>query len=394
MSIVIAILILGFIIFVHEGGHFIVAKFFKVPVREFSIGMGPRILSKVIHNTRYSLKAFPFGGSCAMIGEDPAGSGDFTEEEDVVVDDEKGTITFDGVTFTKEEIDKNNFSVISPLKKFFICLAGPFMNFVLAFIFALFIVSKVGFDIPYISAVSPNSAASSATPFEIIAGDKIVGLEIPNAVEKVYSYRDIALFLQLNNEAIMKYNYPLIITIERKNDDKIETVKTVVYPKVDENTNRVVIGLSFENVYKKANNVVEIVKYAYDELNFYVRTTIMSLRMLIKGQLKMSDVSGPVGTVAVMGTAIDEANGVNIESAIYTIFMLIVLISSNLGVMNLLPIPALDGGRIVFAVIEMIIGRPINKKVEASFNAVTMILLLLFMLWIFGLDIYKLIAVN
>ena len=394
MSIVISILILGFIIFVHEGGHFIVAKFFNVPIREFSIGMGPRILTKVIHNTRYSLKAFPFGGSCAMIGEDPAGSGDFTEEENVVVDDEKGTITFDGVTFTKEEIDKNNFSVISPIKKFFICLAGPFMNFILAFIFAIFIVSKAGFDIPYITAVSPNSAASTATPIEILPGDKIVGLEVPNAFEKVYSYRDVILFLQLNNEAIIKYNYPLIITLERKNDDKLETIKTVVYPKADENTNRVVIGLSFENVYKKANNVVEVIKYAYDELNFYVRTTIMSLRMLIKGQLKMSDVSGPVGTVAVMGTAIDEANGVNIESAIYTIFMLIVLISSNLGVMNLLPIPALDGGRIVFAVIEMIIGRPINKKVEASFNAVTMILLLLFMLWIFGLDIYKLIAVN
>ena len=85
MSIVLALLVLGLIIIVHEFGHFFVAKLFKVPVREFSIGMGPRIFSKVINNTRYSLKALPIGGSCAMIGEDAAGSGDFTQVEGVEV---------------------------------------------------------------------------------------------------------------------------------------------------------------------------------------------------------------------------------------------------------------------------------------------------------------------
>ena len=118
----------------------------------------------------------------------------------------------------------------------------------------------------------------------------------------------------------------------------------------------------------------------------------MSLRLLIRGKLSAKDVSGPVGTVAVMGDAIDTAKSGGLISILYTLASLIVLISANLGVMNLLPIPALDGGRIVFAAIEMIMGRPIDKNIEGFANAVTMILLLIFMIWIFGMDIYKLMS--
>ena len=385
MGVIIAILALGFIIFVHEFGHFMMAKLFKVPVREFSIGMGPRILSKIINNTRYSLKVFPFGGSCAMIGEDSAGSGDFTEAEDVKID-ENGLIDFDGVKFTKEEIDKYNFSAISPVKKFFICLSGPFMNFLLAFLLSIFLVSQVGFDVPIISNIADDSAASLATPIGFQQGDEILELEIPGEKEKVIAYRDVALFMQLNNDVFIEKNYPLAITFKRDN----ETYKTVVYPKYDEEGKRAVIGISFGLAEDKPVGIINTLKLAAKESYFYIKTTVMSLRLLIRGKLGAKDVSGPVGTVAVMGDAIDTARSGGLISILYTIASLIVLISANLGVMNLLPIPALDGGRIVFATIEMIIGRPIDKNIEGFANAVTMILLLIFMMWIFGLDIYKL----
>ena len=385
MGVIIAILALGFIIFVHEFGHFMMAKFFKVPVREFSIGMGPRILSKVINNTRYSLKVFPFGGSCAMIGEDSAGSGDFTEADDVKID-ENGLMDFDGVKYTKEEIDKYNFSAISPVKKFFICLSGPFMNFLLAFLLSIFLVSQAGFDVPIISNIVEGSAASLASPVSLKSGDEIIELEVPGEKEKVIAYRDVALFMQLNNDLFVEKNYPLAITIKRDN----EIYKTVVYPKFDEESKRALIGISFGLADNRPVGIVNTIKLAFKELYFYVKTTVMSLRLLIRGKLSAKDVSGPVGTVAVMGDAIDTAKGGGLISILYTIASLIVLISANLGVMNLLPIPALDGGRIVFAAIEMIIGRPIDKNVEGFANAVTMILLLIFMIWIFGMDIYKL----
>lgn len=387
MSIIIAILILGLIITIHELGHFIVAKIFKVPVREFSIGMGPRIYSKVIKNTRVSIKALPIGGSCALIGEDDAGSGDFTHVDGVKIG-EDGIYDFEGVKFTKEEIEKNNFSAIAPYKKFFICLAGPFMNFLLAFLLSFVLVTSIGYDLPIISSVAENSAATAAKPNALMKGDEIIKLSIPGESESIISYRDLALFMQLNNDDIVKNNYPLVITYKRGND----ILNTVVYPKLDVEQNRAIIGISFEDLYKKPHGMIETSFFAMKEFYFYIKTTVMSLRMLIRGKLGAKDVSGPVGTVAVMGNVISEAQKFSFLSTILTIITMTVLISANLGVMNLLPIPALDGGRIVFAVIEMISGKPVNKDLESFANAITMVLLLIFMMWIFGMDIYKLLT--
>ena len=387
MSIIIAILGLGLIITVHELGHFFMAKLFKVPVREFSIGMGPRLVSKVINNTRYSLKVLPFGGSCAMIGEDAAGSGDMIEYDDIKID-ENGLYDFEGVKYSKEDLDKYNFRAISPVKKFLICLAGPSMNFLLAFLLAFVLVSRIGFDVPIISNVTEGSAAANAKPISLEKGDEIVGFELPDEKESIICYRDLAVFMQLNNDDILKNNYPLVVTLKREG----ATFKTVVYPTFDETYNKAMIGISFEDMYQMPKNFFDTCKFAAKEFYFYIKTTIMSLRMLIRGKLGANQISGPVGTVAVMGSAINEASAISLSSMIYTLITLVVLISANLGFMNLLPIPALDGGRIVFAAIEMITGKPLNKDVEGFANTVTMLLLLIFMIWIFGMDIYKLLS--
>ena len=387
MGILIAIIALGLIIFIHELGHFMLAKLFKVPVREFSIGMGPRIWTTIWHNTRYSLKAFPLGGSCAMIGEDSAGSGDFTEVEDVKID-ENGLYDFDGVKYSKDDIDKYNFSAISPVKKFIICVSGPFSNFLLAFLLSIFLVQQVGFDVPVINEVAKGSAAELATPTPLMSGDRIVSLATPDDKESVIAYRDVLIFMQLNNDDFVAKKHPLVVTIEREKKE----YKTLLYPKYDEESSKALIGITFKSETSKPSNIIETFKMAGKEVYFYIKTTVMSLRLLMRGKLKTRDISGPVGTVAVMGDAIESASSGGVIDVIYTLFSLIVLISANLGVMNLLPIPALDGGRIVFAAIEMISGRPIDKNIEGFANTVTMVLLLIFMVWIFGMDIYKLLS--
>ena len=156
MSIVLALLALSFLVFFHELGHFLAAKFFKVGVLEFSIGMGPRILSGVFHNTRYSIKLLPLGGSCAMLGEDAAGSGDFLT---VKGEEEEDILDFDGVVFAKEDIDKYSFEKKPAWQRFIICFGGVFHNFLLAFVLAIILTINIGTEFPIIGAATVQTPA-------------------------------------------------------------------------------------------------------------------------------------------------------------------------------------------------------------------------------------------
>ena len=384
MSILISIIALSVIIFIHELGHFLVSKFFGVPVREFSIGMGKRIFSFVKGNTRYSLKLLPLGGSCALIGEDASGSGDFTDNIGII-DKEKNTIDFEGVVYDIDYIKNNNFSVISPIKKFLIALSGPLSNFLLALILSLIIVFNVGYDKPIITGVVENGAASVAVPYELKPNDVITELKIYNDKMSINSYRDILFFMTINNDEFINDNVSMVVRFKRDN----KKYQTVLKPIFNEEENRPLIGISLSNGYIKSENIFDLLHSSFNEFYFYIKTTLKSLKLLFTGKVSINQVSGPVGTVAVMGTAINDATKVGLSAAIMTTLSIIVLISSNLGVMNLLPIPALDGGRIVFAIIEMIIGKPVGEKVEGYVNMVTMALLLIFMFYIMGLDVYK-----
>lgn len=382
MGFIISILILGIIIFVHELGHFLVAKFFNVPIREFSIGMGKRIFSVIKNNTRYSLKIFPFGGSCAMVGEDISGSGDFTDIGGKI-DNEKGTIEFDGVVYSLDCVNKNNFSVISPIKKILICLAGPMFNFILAFICAIIIMSISGTSLAVVNTVNENSSAYNAKPYALMTGDVIKEMVISGDDEKVIFDKDVVIFMNIHNDDFIE-NPNLGLTIER--DGKI--LNTLLTFDTNANLDRAVMGITLGAKYIP-KNVFDLFYYSYNEVMFYIKLTIKSLKLLMNGKASANDISGPVGTVAIMGSAINSASD-NILNYILTMMSLIILISSNLGVMNLLPIPALDGGRIIEATIEMIIGKPLDERIIAVLNGITMILLLLLMAYVFGMDIYKL----
>lgn len=379
VSLIVAIFILGVIIFIHEFGHFVSAKFFGVPVYEFSIGMGKRLFSFIKNNTRYSLKVFPFGGSCAMVGEDIAGSGDFTDNIGKINYDDN-TVDYDGVVFNIDDIKKNNFQVISPIKKIIICISGPFFNFLLAVICSLIIVLLTGVNLAKVNSLPDVSPAKNATPYSLMSGDIINSIEIPNNKEKIIFSSDLQIFLFLHSKEIIDNNFDLNIGILRNN----EQLYTKLTPMVEDNSVKLGIYLS-ENYYPK--NIIELFYYSFNMSFSYVKTTFQSLIYLIKGKFSLYEISGPVGTVAVMGNSISSVK--TIYNKFIVILMMINLISTNLAVMNLLPIPALDGGRLLEAFIELLIGKPLNPKIINTINVVTMALLLGLMVLIFGVDIYK-----
>lgn len=386
MSIIIAILVLSIIILVHEWGHFIVAKIFKVPVKEFSLGMGKRIFSKIIGKTRYSIKLLPLGGSCAMVGEDIAGTGDLIENEGKI-DTINNTIEYDGVVYDLDYVKKYNFENLKPIKKILICLAGPLFNFIFAIFLSIIIVSMIGIDRPIIADITEGGSATYASPYPLQAGDEILSIELPTGEKKYINLqRDISLFMAIYNDDILKNELPMLLNINR-NGEKLTTALT---PRYDETYDKAMIGIMLDG-YKKCDNFIELIKYSFNEFYFYIDSTILSLKLLIDGKVPFSDISGPVGTVAVMGSSIDMARDYGIINAILSILTLTVLISANLGVMNLLPIPALDGGRILISLVEIILGRKINKKVETFLYAGSMLLLLLLMAYVFASDIFKLV---
>lgn len=379
ISFLVAIFILGVIIFIHEFGHFVSAKYFGVPVYEFSIGMGKRLFSFIKNNTRYSLKVFPFGGSCAMVGEDIAGSGDFTDNIGKINYDDN-TVDYDGVVFNIDDIKKNNFQVISPIKKIIICISGPFFNFLLAVICSLIIVLLTGVNLAKVNSLPDVSPAKNATPYSLMSGDIINSIEIPNNKEKIIFSSDLQIFLFLHSKEIIDNNFDLNIGILRNN----EQLYTKLTPMVEDNSVKIGIYLS-ENYYPK--NIIELFYYSFNMSFSYVKTTFQSLIYLIKGKFSLYEISGPVGTVAVMGNSISSVK--TIYNKFIVILMMINLISTNLAVMNLLPIPALDGGRLLEAFIELLIGKQLNPKIINTINVVTMALLLGLMVLIFGVDIYK-----
>ncbi|MDF2943802.1 MAG: hypothetical protein K0S01_2660 [Herbinix sp.] len=425
MNIIVAILILGIIVIIHELGHFLLAKKNGITVTEFSVGMGPRIASFVRKGTRYSLKLLPFGGSCMMLGEDET------------IDDE-GAFNKKGVWA--------RFSVI---------FAGAFFNFILAFVLALIVLGDVGVDKPYVTEVKSDSPAdvSNMTSGDIIT--KINGSPIHFSREiDYYFYFDPLTkdplqitYLRDGKEAtttitpVWKDNYLLGCSyLPDAEPVKLETVaegyplaEAGVKPGdiiVDINGTKVSSAADFRkyieanpledkavkltylrdgnttsievtpkfvssgydmgwnyNQYREKVSAIEVVKYSFFELKYNVVNTIKSLGHLILGKINVKEVAGPVGIVNVVGDIVSESKDYGIHTTLLSLAQFSILLSANLGVMNLLPIPALDGGRLVFIIIEAIRRKPVPKEKEAMVHLVGMAVLMLLMVLVLFNDI-------
>jgi len=341
MGIILAILVFGLIIFVHELGHFLLAKANGIRVDEFSMGMGPRLWSFVKGETRYSLKLFPIGGSCAM-GEDDV-----------------------------NDMEEGSFNSKSVWARISVVAAGAIFNFLFALIFAIVIVGYTGYDKPIVSDVSEGFPAQEAG---MQAGDRIVRID----GKKINLWREIS----FHN---MFHQGETVDVVYERDGKKHEVTLT---PKQDEDGNYL-LGVTSPKAYEKANFFTAIEYGAY-EVKFRITTTIESLKMLFTGAVGVDQLSGPVGIVDVMDETYQQTKQYGFVVVLLQMLDMGVLLSANLGVMNLLPFPALDGGRLVFLFVEAIRRKRVPADKEGWVHAIGMILLLILMAFVMFNDIKKL----
>ena len=346
-TLIILILMLGVLIFVHEFGHFIVAKKCGVHVDEFALGMGPVIYKFKRKNdpTLYSLRLLPIGGFCAMAGE--------------VYEEREKKLKKDQYMCNKK-----------PYQKFLILVAGVTMNFILAIIlfFLQGMIWGSNEQLSYIGLVTEKSAVAEAG---IEVGDRIVSI---NGV-KTNTWDKIQVALALENE---DESYEFVIKKEDGSTKKYEiTPKT---EKLEDGTERKVFGLGAGTEVKKG--VISSIKYAFVKLYSVFTSMGLIIIKLFTGALGLNSLSGPVG----MYTLVGETAKLGIQNLLF----LTAYLSVNLGFVNIIPFPAFDGGRILFVLIEKIKGSPVKPEVENWFHNIGFILLMILMLVITYQDILRL----
>ncbi len=341
-TIIFAILFFSLIIFVHEFGHFVTARLFKVKVHEFALGMGPKIFSKVKGETRYSLRAIPIGGFCSMEGED-------TDSD-----------------------DEGSFSRKPWYAKLVVLAAGAAMNVVLGFVVCTLFVG-ISTASTGVSTVTVDKVMETADVAEFLnPGDRIV--EINGT--KVNIRRDIDFAMQQGGGKESQ------ITVIR-DGQRVSGVFEPYVAQYSDGTPAYLVG--FNPKIEKAN-VFNVVRESFFQTVWMGKLVFVSLGMLISGEASVGEVSGPVGVVGAMNDAAQMGGMLGFLNLLY----LAAFISVNIGIMNLLPIPALDGGRILFVVIEAIRRKPIPPEKEGVVHFIGLVLLMGVMVFATWNDIMKL----
>nr|WP_124067488.1 site-2 protease family protein [Clostridium sp. E02] len=348
-SVIVAILVFGLIVLIHELGHFLFAKKNGIAVMEFSVGMGPRLLHFKKGETTYSIKLLPIGGSCMMLGED------------------------------EENPDDRAFQNKSITARMSVIVAGPLFNFILAFLLAMILVGMSGYNTTYIKEVSDHSPAAAAG---LQIGDKLRKIN----GESVSMYGDYVLYKLLKPDDMMSQ-------VEFSRVDQTtgkEVIKTVaVTPEYSKESDKYLIGIMIAPQNNKIKTAGGLVKYGFLEMKYDVNLTVKSLGMLFTGKASVSDLSGPVGIVVMIDDSVKAGLSVSIVAALTNILSMCILLSANLGVMNLLPIPALDGGRLLFLIIEAIRGKRMDPEKEGMVNMISMVALMALMIFVVFNDISR-----
>lgn len=345
-TVILFLVIFGLVVISHEFGHFIIGKKNGIRVVEFAVGMGPTLFSFTKGETKYSLKLLPLGGACMFDGED-------------------GVAAEDGVQ------DEHSFLAANVWARIATVFAGPLFNFLLAFVFSLIIVAFTGTDRPIVQELMENSAAEEAG---LQVGDEIVSIND----ERTHLYREVSLISILNK------GQTLDIVVKR-NGEKQEIT---LVPKYSEEDGRYYIGLVGAGEYMKCNPV-QVFQYGFFEVRYWVKATYKSLVMLVQGQATKDDVSGPIGIAQFVGDTYEEVKPYGISSVIFTMMNIVILLSVNLGIMNLLPLPALDGGRLVFMFIEVIRGKPVSPEKEGMVHFAGLVVFMILMVFIMYNDIAR-----
>ena len=329
-------------IFPHELGHFIAAKKCGVRVNEFAFGMGPVIWKKQRGETLHTIRLFPIGGFCAMEGED--------EDSD----------------------DERAFGNKKPWQKIIVLAAGSVMNVLCAILIMCIVIGVRGFTTTTIGEVEAGSAAEAAG---LMSGDKIVRMTTGETDYEIESWTDIS-------EAINSIGDEGTITVEYVRDGETESasVSPVLTEGTDSSGNAVsyyVVGISS----KVSHNPLKAVVYGAQSTWAMTKLMFSSLAQLITGGASPDDLTGPVGMVEMVSKTSDYG--------LWYYGFLTALICINLAVINMLPLPALDGGRIIFVLYTMITGKPVSEKVEGTVHLIGFALLLLLMIYVTFNDVVR-----
>lgn len=340
---IIAILLFSAIILFHELGHFLLAKANGIRVNEFSLGLGPAIVGFTKGETKYSIKLLPFGGACMMEGED------------------------------SQSDDDRSFQKKSVWARISVVAAGPIFNFIMAFVLAVIILGNIGISTPTVAQVEDGYGAQTAG---LQAGDEIIKM----------NHKHIHFFKEISMYTLFHAGETVEVTYERNGERHIVEVQ----PTYDEEQGRYRYGIDGSGEYTKVGPI-KTLQYSVYEVKYWIQYTVGSLKMLLTRQVSVNDLSGPVGIVKTIGDTYDMSKS---DGAFYVwmnLLNLALLLSANLGVMNLLPIPALDGGRLVFLVIEAIRGKRVSEDKEGMVHFIGLLCLFGLMILIMFNDIRKLI---
>lgn len=345
LTLIYFIIILGIIILVHEFGHFIFAKTFGVYVYEFSLGMGPAILTKQGKNkeTKYCLRAIPIGGFVQLAGEE--------------VDDDK-------------KIPQDRKLYAKPVwQRFLIMFFGAGNNFILAFL--LLFIYALNWQAPVMEPIITKVV--DGYPGEVAGiddGDKILGIN----GHKVSTIDDAQIYLAIYNDGSqMEFEI-------QKSNGSVHTYKVTPQKEIVGEAETYKFGMEFSNGTEKG--FVASIKYACIKFGALIKQMAITVKSLFTGELSVGNLSGPVGIYSVVGETS--------QAGISSIIQLIALLSVNVGFINLLPFPAFDGGRILFLIIEKIKGSPVSTKVENIIHSIGFILLMLLLLYVTLNDILRL----
>lgn len=339
VSVIYFIIIICLLVLVHEGGHFLAAKAFNVKVNDFSIGMGPCLFKKQGKETLYSIRLFPIGGYVKMEGED--------EESD----------------------NPRAFVNLAPYKKFIIVAAGAVLNLLLGFIVML-----------GITIFSPNVASTQIGGFTDNAISNTCGLQVNDTIKKIdntkiNTYSDISFTLTLAGKEAVD------VTVLR--DGKEVVLENVKFPKLTVDKKGNLLGLDIDFlVYRAKKTPLFVIKEGFYSTVAIVKTVYVSFVKMFTGAIGFENMSGPVGITQAVGQAA--------KYGWLSLLNLFAFITVNLGVVNLLPLPALDGGRLVFILIELIIRRPVPQKYEGAIHFVGLAALMLLLVVITFNDIVRL----
>ncbi len=355
MKIVFGVLILAVIVFTHEMGHFLIARLNGIEVVEFTVGFGPKIFGwKTKAGTKIAVRLIMLGAACVFDDLDA----DNDEDTDLAA-----------------MIANSSFRKANVWSRIATTLAGPFFNLLLAFVLGLFLMNYIDIPDTTITGIQTDGAAYAAG---IREGDKIISVN----GSRCYLYPEVSTAVELG------VGRPLTVVYEHEG----KRIKVEVVPKMNEQYKRFMIGVEFggDTAPASAKGPLEIVKSSYLYVRYMVRMTFASFRMLFAGQAGVSELAGPVGAAQIVGEEYDNAKAAGPLAVVVSMLNIALLLSANIGIVNLFPIPAFDGGKLLFLIYEAVRGKPANSKVEGTIQLVGIGLLLVLLVVVMYNDITRL----